>query len=698
MDIKYSYYNTSKGYRVMGGTAAQFLKADGSVDNTSYIPANSEINMGDKNINFTTGSISKFEGNSRVFNKVFQKYDASPTGVQSFKFPQANANATMFDVTIKINLWGLKTLATFRIAFYKISATQIQPAYHKAIVECNDDFPTTTLNVGIDGAGNVCINIGDAATVWNSHAAFEVERVVTFYTGSNSDWSKGWSLGTETSTGSYQSLVNIIPEIVATRSWTSANMITGNTSQSNLGGNKITSGDWTFNGSSASHLTLLRPGQAINNLIGLGFDAVSQYLGMADNNTFAIGNNLNLQNLSSRKFWIDFEKNSINLPGQVGGSMLSSKDVGGLSINTTSSSSKAEMILRHNWTTNRRTYGVGGLSGPSGKMANWGMWQWYNDRTEDGHDGFIGFAGGSNNVLISSLEGSGTRMVIADNNGILSTQTIPVIPAFDNYYTKNEALNLFVRKSGIETISDTKTFTHSPVVPLATLGNHAVSLSQVNNLIIGFVKENATFLDSPLMLANFSYDTGGLYHKEANIHIAGIEKGNIKLGSTNGSSDGIIINKKNDHIGYGTSPTESHRHYFKGTIRISDGIYSESSNGNDMYGGDGKLYDASHEVVLEDQFIRFRPDDREFSGPSNFHASEHRVVKITLRDGGIMTFDKMYEFQEITVMNTSGLETKFRVNNAGVEFGIPPKSSARYYMNSLGRVIQEGIIGNCISQ
>ncbi len=40
MDVKYSYYNTSKGYRVTGGTAAQFLKADGSLDNTSYAALN----------------------------------------------------------------------------------------------------------------------------------------------------------------------------------------------------------------------------------------------------------------------------------------------------------------------------------------------------------------------------------------------------------------------------------------------------------------------------------------------------------------------------------------------------------------------------------------------------------------------------------------------------------------------------------
>lgn len=36
MDVKYSYYNTSKGYRVLGGTAAQFLKADGSLDSNNY--------------------------------------------------------------------------------------------------------------------------------------------------------------------------------------------------------------------------------------------------------------------------------------------------------------------------------------------------------------------------------------------------------------------------------------------------------------------------------------------------------------------------------------------------------------------------------------------------------------------------------------------------------------------------------------
>ena len=35
-DIKYAWYNTTKGYKIVGGTANQFLKADGSVDSESY--------------------------------------------------------------------------------------------------------------------------------------------------------------------------------------------------------------------------------------------------------------------------------------------------------------------------------------------------------------------------------------------------------------------------------------------------------------------------------------------------------------------------------------------------------------------------------------------------------------------------------------------------------------------------------------
>lgn len=225
MDVKYSYYNTSKGYRVTGGTAAHFLKADGSLDNTSYIPANTEINMGDKNLNFTSGSLSKFENSSRVFNKVYQRSsNANQVGILSFKFPQASTSATMFDVTLKIYGWQNRILGNIRIGFYKITGVAVN-ASHKAIIECSDNFPTNIINVGIDAAGMVCINIGEATTVWNTYLNVEVERVVSFHSGANFDWSKGWLQTIETDVSSYISIANVATEVVASRSWTDANNI-----------------------------------------------------------------------------------------------------------------------------------------------------------------------------------------------------------------------------------------------------------------------------------------------------------------------------------------------------------------------------------------------------------------------------------------------------------------------------------------
>lgn len=40
MDVNYSYYTSAKGFRIVGGTAAQFLKADGSIDSQTYFPTN----------------------------------------------------------------------------------------------------------------------------------------------------------------------------------------------------------------------------------------------------------------------------------------------------------------------------------------------------------------------------------------------------------------------------------------------------------------------------------------------------------------------------------------------------------------------------------------------------------------------------------------------------------------------------------
>ena len=48
MDINYAYYTSAKGYRIVNGTATQFLKADGSVDIVNMGAAGTPLTTGDK--------------------------------------------------------------------------------------------------------------------------------------------------------------------------------------------------------------------------------------------------------------------------------------------------------------------------------------------------------------------------------------------------------------------------------------------------------------------------------------------------------------------------------------------------------------------------------------------------------------------------------------------------------------------------
>lgn len=372
-DIKYALYTSSKGFKVVGGTAAQFLKGDGSVDTTSYIPVGTDINMADKNINFTSGSLSKFENDSRVFNKVFQKMThAAQTGIFSVKFNQVTTSATMFDVTLKVYGYQDKILGNLRISFYKISGTSIHPTGAKAVIEISDNFPTTVINVGIDANGKVCINIGEPTTFWNTYVAVEVERVGVHYTGRTADWSKGWSQVMETDTTNYQSLLNIVPDIVATRTWVDQNIA----------------------GSIPNAPTVLGATD-LNTVLTPGFYS------QLTNSGSTLANNYPSDGLFA-------------------GSL--------------------------------RVY----------RTISTGIVQEYQTRTSGGTVTFI-----------RSTE----------NNGASWTAWKKVLTSVDfnpsNYYTQNETSNLFVKKSGAETISDTKTFTHSPVIPDGTLGTHAVNKNQI---------------------------------------------------------------------------------------------------------------------------------------------------------------------------------------------------------------------------
>jgi hypothetical protein len=206
-------YVKENGYTAIKSEASNFKGSSGNLN------AAGDINL--------SGAISKFENGMRVFNKVYQRQyqNVSQIGIVSFKFPQATSSAAMLDVTIKVYSYNT-FLGKLRVSFYKSSAIAIVAG--KAIIETTEGFPSIVLNVGIDVAGNICMNLGEITTNWGGYSHWEVERVQSSYTGANADWSKGWSQTTETVApvvpDTYKSLINIVPDIVSTRTWTASQL------------------------------------------------------------------------------------------------------------------------------------------------------------------------------------------------------------------------------------------------------------------------------------------------------------------------------------------------------------------------------------------------------------------------------------------------------------------------------------------
>lgn len=448
---------TAQSFIKTGGTAAQFLKADGSVDTNSYV-TNNFVSNGYGGIN------------TRIHPTDYT-YWGNPTGAIVIILPAECTYQDNFDIDIVDTQWA-NLHQKLQINTYG------SLAYSKAVLVNDTGAPdvVTRLRVGKLADNRSCLIINDVNTAWSYP-----QMVVNKYVGGSLTIAKGaWAtqLLTDISSITIQQEISIIKAVNSA--------ITSNTTQTGLTGDKTTAGSWIFNGAAANSLTILRPGNTINNSIAMGFNAASLYFGLADSNVFAIGSSPNLA-LPNRFFWLDQTLFSANLQGQVGGSTLTARDRGGFSIVTTTNTSRAEMIVRHNWSANNVTFGIGGTSsGTAGSMTEWGLSRYLNNRTVNGKDGFFGWEGDTDVLKATALGGIGTRMVTATSTGVLQTQTIPTTD-LSSYYTKNEALNQFVGLNGVQTINDTKTFNASPVVPNATLNSHAINYGQFNATLAGFV-------------------------------------------------------------------------------------------------------------------------------------------------------------------------------------------------------------------
>ena len=517
-----------------GRHASDFVLTSQVGNFVPYSGATSNVNLNNKELTNTSSlelsptakSLSRLGigNNEKVHNKIYSgSLTAGPNvGILSFSITPPTASATMFDTTIKIYGYGSTSFAEFRISFYRQTVSIINTAGTSAGLWCRDNFPTDVVRVGFDPSGKIVINIGDITTDWSTYPSYEIERIETKFTGGTADWASGWTSALITDVTGYN-LFNVPVERLASRNWVNtlvassipSNFITTNTTQTGLTGDKTTAGNWIFNGTGANKISLLRPGNTINNSISFGLDTASMFVGMADANNFAIGNNINLSSTPNRKLWVDFANNTINAIGQIGGSNLGARDIGGYSISTTTNNSRAEMIVRHNWSANNQTFALGGVSSPTaGSMSRWGMFKWLNDRTVNGNDGFFGWAGDTDTLQATALSGTGTRMVVASADGTLSTQAVPS----SSVYTAGQGLTLTGNQFSIP-ITSTGTGTGVSNVTATATGlqitrENFVTLTTLNTVISNYVNRYEDNFVAPgdwSITANTSFTDKGYY-------------------------------------------------------------------------------------------------------------------------------------------------------------------------------------------
>ncbi len=161
-----------------------------------------------------------------------------------------------------------------------------------------------------------------------------------------------------------------------------------------------------------------------------------------------------------------------------------------------------------------------------------------------------------------------------------------------------------------------------------------------------------------------------------------------KYGAKVGYSGGMIMQISTGHMSYGgVMPTPSFNHYFNGTIRITNGISSESTSGEDVYCGDGELLKLDREIVRDGDHLRYNRFSRHFGGTYNTFSTDHKDVRIVLRDGGDLIMSRYFRDQEIVIMNISNNDAVFLVDNTSVVVKIPSKCSATFYVDETNQMI-----------
>ncbi|QFG53625.1 hypothetical protein [Chryseobacterium sp.] len=306
---------------------------------------------------------------------------------------------------------------------------------------------------------------------------------------------------------------------------------------------------------------------------------------------------------------------------------------------------------------------------------------------------------------------------------------------FGNYYTKSEALNLFVGLNSVQTIYDTKNFDSSPVVPNGTLSGHAVNLWQLQNHthnisditgLQGVLSElsglahthaNKTVLDGitgghvsdwNAIVADsirnngqaFDYNTGnglgigdgaygsesGLFDYSTDYLVVGVLGDYYHYGSADGgySANGITVGKYTGNVGIGGYNTSIYKALVHGAIAATQGFVHTAHNSRDkVLLSNGNIASATVDVVNDGGTLRMQDFFADISG-SSFIGTDtpHKLVHLMISSGHFDLYN-LQDGQRIVLINDTGGQCLVKIEDLDA-YVIEPKEKVTLYVVNAG--------------
>lgn len=187
-----------------------------------------KVNFGTKNVDFTSGAISKTQNGIRHFRDVYQAYSVASNidKILSIKFPPQSTGAAMFRVEIDFYQYAANSgnyVGKLIVSFYVNNSTTVNATSGLSAQWLgNLPLPTNLIKVGIDSLGRFSINLGDPTTDWLGFFGFRVSSLDVRHTQFNHDYSKGWTHEFVSDETGYTGLVTVPLTISANQDWVTA--------------------------------------------------------------------------------------------------------------------------------------------------------------------------------------------------------------------------------------------------------------------------------------------------------------------------------------------------------------------------------------------------------------------------------------------------------------------------------------------